>query len=365
MWIEPYKDKYRAIERYTDPMTGKTRRVSTIIDKNTKQVRKAAEELLRAKIEGADDIQQDADITLEEIETAYINHQMQVTREQTWKRDKSVIKCIVSAIGKDSIANRLTARFVVNRISQTNKPHVTQNSYISHFKRMIRWAYTADLVEDISYLAKIKPLPDKEKKLRTSEKYLDSKELKQLLDEMKIDRWKLLTQFLALSGLRIGEALALNDEDVKDYIVVAKTVDVKTGTVFLNAKTDAGNRSVFVQPELATVIRKIRTYVKKELLASGNRSEIFFPDSEGNYLNYYSYNKYLKENTIIAIGRPLTPHALRHTHVSLLAEQGYPLEAISRRVGHDDSKVTKEIYLHVTDRQKKRDEEQMKNMKFL
>lgn len=46
---------------------------------------------------------------------------------------------------------------------------------------------------------------------------------------------------------------------------------------------------------------------------------------------------------------------LRHTHVAMLAEAGMPLETIMRRVGHANSQVTKEVYMHVTDRMRDRD----------
>ncbi|MNC51709.1 Transposase [compost metagenome] len=49
----------------------------------------------------------------------------------------------------------------------------------------------------------------------------------------------------------------------------------------------------------------------------------------------------------------LSPHSLRHTHVSLLAEVGVSLEAIQKRMGHSSDEVTKNIYLHVTKKRRK------------
>ena len=44
----------------------------------------------------------------------------------------------------------------------------------------------------------------------------------------------------------------------------------------------------------------------------------------------------------------ITPHSLRHTHTSLLAEAGVGLEEIMDRLGHQDDDVTRKVYLHVT-----------------
>jgi integrase len=49
----------------------------------------------------------------------------------------------------------------------------------------------------------------------------------------------------------------------------------------------------------------------------------------------------------------LTPHSLRHTHTSLLAEAGTSLEQIMERLGHTDDKTTKQVYLHMTKTMKK------------
>ena len=44
----------------------------------------------------------------------------------------------------------------------------------------------------------------------------------------------------------------------------------------------------------------------------------------------------------------MTTHIFRHTHISLLAEEGVPLKAIMQRVGHNDPTTTMSIYTHVT-----------------
>ena len=51
---------------------------------------------------------------------------------------------------------------------------------------------------------------------------------------------------------------------------------------------------------------------------------------------------------LAGLNKDLTPHSLRHTHTSLLAEVGVSLEAIMERLGHTDDDTTKNVYLHVT-----------------
>ena len=54
MWVEELKNgKYKFVERYTDPMTRKSKRVAVVMDKNTAKNRKMAALTLSDKIESA------------------------------------------------------------------------------------------------------------------------------------------------------------------------------------------------------------------------------------------------------------------------------------------------------------------------
>ncbi|MFD2193286.1 tyrosine-type recombinase/integrase [Oceanobacillus bengalensis] len=48
----------------------------------------------------------------------------------------------------------------------------------------------------------------------------------------------------------------------------------------------------------------------------------------------------------------VTPHSLRHTHTSLLAEAGVDLDEIMDGLGHQDDETTRRVYLHVTEGRK-------------
>lgn len=74
-------------------------------------------------------------------------------------------------------------------------------------------------------------------------------------------------------------------------------------------------------------------------------NNIYRPQAVNDWLNYLikKYNLPL-----------ITPHNLRHTHVSLLLEAGVPLKEVSERVGHKDSKITMEIYAHISEEQEEK-----------
>ena len=54
MWVEETKQgKYKYTERFTGPLTGKYRRVSVTLDKNTRQAYKMAQAALQERIQKA------------------------------------------------------------------------------------------------------------------------------------------------------------------------------------------------------------------------------------------------------------------------------------------------------------------------
>lgn len=97
----------------------------------------------------------------------------------------------------------------------------------------------------------------------------------------------------------------------------------------------------------------------------GIRSTHFICSQGGSWLEYDAFRKYLRELSTKVLNRKITPHALRHTTVSLLIAEGVPLEVVSRMLGHKNSQITRDIYMHVTQELKHRDNNILKNASLL
>ena len=158
------------------------------------------------------------------------------------------------------------------------------------------------------------------------------------------------------------------DRDDIDFdnqcICVTKTY-AGNNKLITTPKSFCSIRDVYMQPELFQLCRKINIYIRKESIFLGYRSNLFFPNEHGGCINYNSYNKQLKKVTLEVLGRKLTAHSLRHTHASLLLASGVTIDAISRRLGHENSRVTRRIYLHITKKLKERDNDQIRDLKII
>lgn len=372
MWSEKLPSgKVRFVERYEDPLTGKQKKVSVTMDRDTASTRKQAQAALNDKISAQVDKllapSKKDDLRLSELVELYRISQKTSVKESTYKRNYHAENIFMEILGESTIVSRLTAAYIKDRFLTHDKTPGKFNEHMKRFKAILRWGYENEWISDIRYLDKIKPMNDREKKEKLQEKFLESNELKKLLSAMTVQKWRYLAELTALSGLRCGEAIALNMDDVefdRKIITVNKTYDV-INKITTTPKTISSNREIYMQPELEKLCKEIRRYTLTRKLKYGYQSNLFLCDVNGEHLEYPAYNKYLGETSIKILGRKITTHIMRHTHVSLMAEAGVPLEVITRRVGHESSDITKRIYLHITKRQKEKDQEQLKDVQIL
>lgn len=372
MWCEALPSgKVRYVERYEHPLTGKLRKVSITLDKDTKSNHKLAYEALQDKIderlkEVTATIKKD-DLRLSELVKLYRVDQRATVSPSTYKRNYFAMESLMNILGADILVERMTAGYVRERFAEESEKPGTTNERITRLKALLRWGYENDYISDIRWVDKLKKFKDDEKAKKLDEKYLEADELKLLLDNMHVDKWRLLTEFMALSGLRCGEAIALTDTDVdlkSRTISVTKTFD-PVNRVVTSPKTSTSVREVYIQDQLIPVCRGVKLLAKKEQLLYCYRTDLLLSDVNGLHLNYYSYNKYLCKVSERLFARPVTTHYLRHTHVALMAENGVELDVISRRLGHANSSITKDIYFHVTKKMEELDRQHIKDVKLL
>lgn len=195
------------------------------------------------------------------------------------------------------------------------------------------------------------------------EKYLEKYELRALIDQLntyaKNKRKADMVEFLALTGLRYGELIALREEDLfEGYIKVTGTIDFRQGVygdnIRTTPKTNAAFRSVSLSDRAIEILFKILQENELYKLSKGYKNDGYiFTNHKGNPIDYRTFEPTIKRAGIKAkIDKPVTSHVLRHTHISFLAEFGLPIKAIMERVGHKDSSTTLQIYTHVTSKMK-------------
>ena len=353
---------------YKDPLTGKEKRLSHSMPAHTVRNQRQAEEILMAKLnEILEPSNEDALLT--DAIDAYIKGMSFTWRESTAERNKATMSRVLRAFPDGTVLERVTPQKWREKLTDLSGTDARKyNEYLKRVRAFLHWCVANDYLQT-DICAKI-PRKTEERDAYGDEKatdhYLEQSEATMLLDALvPMQRYHQLAQFMLLSGLRCGEALALTDADVgKDYIKVTKTVNAKTGKIG-PPKTPKSNRDVSITKELAVCIAEIRRHNAWLKAAFRFETPLFFFTEKGVRVKYNAFNKYIRELSKTLLGKDVTTHWLRHTHASFLLAAGVPIDTISRRLGHESTEITQKVYLHIIDKLKRMDAERLSDINLL
>lgn len=360
MWEQTKSNGTYLCERVKDPLTGRQKILTVKLSGNTAKARKEANRRLLEKMEN----HKPKRLHLSDLIALYEQEHERSVRQSTFNRDHSTLMTVLSIVD-DIYIDQMTAGYIRRKLIESGKENSTLNELIKRLKTFLLWGYRNDYIgRDVA--DKLTLFPDKSAREKVEDKFLEKEELQKLCSEMKLERWKLMTEFLALSGLRIGEAVALNNDDVDNYIHVTKTYNENL-SMLGDPKTSSSKRDVFVQPELENVVKQIRICMMKQRMMYGYPDRgFFFTGIDGGRIGYKAYCKYLKQiSEQTGINKKIVPHTLRHTMTSLFAEAGVPLDVISRRLGHENSEITRRVYMHITETRKIQDNNTISSVSLL
>lgn len=192
--------------------------------------------------------------------------------------------------------------------------------------------------------------PEKRKKIR-------DEALRQYRNGTYVYRlgWAIIA--LMYTGMRLGELMALAWDDI-DFD--QKLITISKNLVYAEKN---GKRSILIQDSTKTTDYAGRvipmTQYAVEAFTELRKITGAFPNvivsKNGNPL--YPWNlerpfQSILERAGIEAPKGTGPHALRHTFASMLFENGCAVKIVSELLGHKDTKVTENIYIHLIQKQK-------------
>lgn len=362
----PLKDGtkvYRLYEHYTDPLTGQKHTASVKLKSKSRQAVNAAQRELDAvileKLSGTIPGAPKNTITIRQLCDLWIERQKKDRlAPSTITRNKWAANMLCDLLGGNKLVHRLNAQTIKFCLERDNPAPGKFNERLTRLRALIHFAYEEEYLDNINFLIKVKKKQDVAKIDKLKNKFLEQEEVKNILSAANNQLWHDIIYILTLTGMRIGELIALEVADVdleQKTISISKTLETVPDVISPMPKTSASIRRIAIQKQLygilSAVIKRREIYLAKYKVTT---NYLFF-NIDGGHINYFSFNKYLKELSFRVIGRSVTPHVLRHTYVALSAAEGIPLDVISRRLGHSSSRVTEEIYYHITEKQREKD----------
>lgn len=184
---------------------------------------------------------------------------------------------------------------------------------------------------------------------------LTEKEIKTIKNYIRNTDFELLFLLDLGTGLRLGELLALDWENIN---LESKTINIEQSVkeVYVYDTPESKHiETIFQKPKTKTSIRTITipNNLVELLKLQKNKTGLLFKDENGNPIRgrivYSRWNSILKKCKI-----PHKKfHAIRHTYASMLLKKGVDIETVAELMGHSTITIT-QIYLHSTSNQKQK-----------
>ncbi len=179
---------------------------------------------------------------------------------------------------------------------------------------------------------------------------LDEAQAWRFLQAAQGDRLEALWVLLLTTGLRIGEATALEWPDAnleRGELVVRRVLKTRTSERRLDLMT---------QTVEALRVHKVRQLeLRLRLGAEWTAGDRVFTTADGRPLGATTVQGHYLPRFLLRAGLPArTPHALRRTCATLLLSNGAALSAVAQQLGHADGSMTRRAYRAVLPHEGKR-----------
>ena len=355
MWIEKTPNgNYKYCERYLDFKTNKRKKVSITYTNKSRETQKNAQIALNEKIAR---LQNESKLTRSDVKffeafDEWMSIYEKRVEPATYESAKYFRKKADEYFDKDILIARMNDTDFNNFFDYLLFEQDLANSTVSQMKSrtnlLVRFCKKKGYL-DKSSLNDIVVERKKDNLENIEEKFFEDDEYHAVIEACENKRYRMTYEWMYYTGMRIGEVQALRKQDVhlseeRNYADVSGTFCKFKKERKDRTKTKAGHRQVDLPP------RAIEIYHE---FCKLSKSEYIFVTSKSTPIEYENLNNTLyKIKRKLGIKKMMSNHTFRHTHISKLAELGIPLHVIKDRVGHENSKITEQIYLHVTQKLK-------------
>lgn len=231
-------------------------------------------------------------------------------------------------------------RYIIGLLQ--NKAPKTINNILTFIKSFFNY------MVDLKYISenparKIKPIPLK----RDNAKALNDIERETFIIKAQNKPFWVYVFFMVIlyQGLRISECIALTWADI-DFKNKLMNINKQFYRYRVTPTKNYETRIIDIPDKLLELLKILYNFRKSDLVFDS-------PLIVGKHINVNNMRERHFRDIIQEVEEELetdlsgiTPHSLRHTHATYLLQNGVPVIAVSRRLGHRDCKTTLNIYNH-------------------
>lgn len=302
-------------------------------------------------------------ITFNEVYQEWFSNYKLTVKESTWIKTREIFRLhILPIFGKRNI-DAITDDLCQKSVNKWYHDGFTKfKVWINNVSRVFRYAKRKHLITNNPVEDILIPKQSNVRIRTMANNFYDKSELHEFLDHLhESSDYQAYTFFrlLAFSGMRKGEALALNWNDIdfrRETVSITKTQSrgIK-GINIQTPKTYESNREIFLDSKTIDALKTWRKIQASRLRHAGfcvKSSQLVFSNSKNTMWQPLKpliwLNRVIKKYNL----KHITCHGFRHTYATLAFEAGLSVKQVQLQLGHKDIQTTLDIYIAVTKKQK-------------
>lgn len=304
------------------------------------------------------------DITFGEVYDMWIKSYATTVVESTLNRVTGIFRNHVLDDLADKPISKFDVRFCQHYIDElakevkvVRKPGIYINAV---FKHAMRLGFIEKNPMELVIYPRMHP--------KQSDNFWNKQQLQQflqILDDDYCNQPMLRTYFKlsAVTAARKGEILCLQWRDVnfKDKcITIDKTITrgMDNSQKVGKAKTANSNRTIYLDNATIQLLKDWKKQQQLRLLQIGfnatiDPKQLLFSNQRNEFLSLMTPNHWLNEIIQQYNLKRITPHGIRHTVATLLAQSGISIKAIQLQLGDSDAGLILNTYTHLDESIKK------------
>ncbi|EHN59090.1 tyrosine-type recombinase/integrase [Oenococcus kitaharae] len=318
-----------------------------------------------AEANGQLESQQVKRIKFNELATEWLAMKAKEVKPSTYKKIEERYKLHIQPYFKGMYLDELTpikAQKFVNQLASKLVGYTDSLDIVNQvYKKAVQYGYVKT-----NPFANVDKPKAKKAPSSASVKFYDVEQLRrflnsayQLYNKDHYSRY-LFFRLLAFTGMRKGEALALNWDDVdlaNKTLSISKTVvTVDSGEIISEEpKTKASNRLMTLDDDTVSALAewKLRQHdLYKALGYDSSPCSYVFNSEVNSFISLSRPRAWARAIAKAADLPPIIIHGFRHTYATLAVQSGMDIKQLQYQLGHNDVHTTLQIYAEVTNKQK-------------
>ena len=254
------------------------------------------------------------------------------------------VQAFITSLGKQGV-NKKTGKGLSQK---------TQKHYLTFISDVMLYAKKCGYVDnnpckDITFTKS-------EQKEKDIYSLAEAKAVLNLIDEKAPTDYKLFFNLLAYTGMRRGEALGLEYNDIdfsNSVLTIKRTSNYRKGFgVYTDTpKTETSYRSLYIQPKIIELIKQLQAEQQEQANKCGDlwvQSDRLFVTWCGKPMHpntpYTWLQRFCERENVSFKGL----HSFRHFVATQLLANGIDVKSVSAMLGHSQTSTTLNIYAHST-----------------